>query len=136
MMDIRANCPARQIKRICPGLSTLDRGVPGSQGRNLETMAEGKNGTVHGDVPEYALFAQSIQDIMRYGKPKNSGEVTIRSNGQVVAQVVPYDWKEQWALPGIHAEVWMDPSVSLQNGGIPQASFFHSQDRKGRFAQF
>ena len=32
----------------------------------------------------------------------------------------------------MRAEVWMDPSVSLQKGGIPQASFYHSQDRKGR----
>ena len=104
-----------------------------AKGAISETMAEGEEWySITVTYRNMRFLRKALQDIMRYGKPKIPGKVTIRSNGQVVAQVVPYDWKEQWALPGIHAEVWMDPSVSLQNGGIPQASFFHSQDRKGR----
>ena len=78
------------------------------------------------------FLRKALQDIIRFGKPKIPGKVATRSNGQIVAQVVPNDWKEKVALPGIRAEVWMDPSVSLQKGGIPQASFYHSQDRKGK----
>lgn len=78
------------------------------------------------------FLRKALQDILEYGNPKIPGKVSVRMNGQVVAQVVPYDRKEALALPGIHAEVWIDPSVSLQNGGIPQASFYHEKDRKGK----
>lgn len=78
------------------------------------------------------FLVRSLQDIARYGKPKIPGKVTTRPNGQVVAQVIPYDWKDQITLAGFRAEVWMDPSVSLEEGGIPQASFYLRQDRKGQ----
>jgi len=132
MMDIpgRIACSTRS-SRICPGLSSADRGVPGSQGRNLRD--DGRRGRMvqyHGDVPDMRFLRKALQDIC-VTVNQNSGKVTIRSNGQVVAQVVPMIGRTM-GIAGIHAEVWMDPSVSLQNGGIPQASFFHSQDRKGR----
>lgn len=78
------------------------------------------------------FLRKALQDIIQFGKPKIPGKVTTRPNGQVVAQVVPYDRKEQLTLAGIRAEVWMDPSVSLEDAGIPQASFYHSQDKKGQ----
>ena len=104
-----------------------------AKGATYETMAEGEEW--YGLTVTYRnirFLRKALQDILRFGKPKIPGKVTTRANGQVVAQVVPYDWKEQLALPGIRAEVWMDPTVSLHNGGIPQASFYHSQDRQGR----
>jgi len=78
------------------------------------------------------FLRKALEDILQYGKPKIPGKVSTRANGQVVAKVVPYDWKEASALPNIHAEVWMDPSVSLQDGGIPQASFYKDKDAKGQ----
>lgn len=78
------------------------------------------------------FLRKALQDILQYGKPKIPGKISTRANGQVVAQVVPYDWKEASALPGIRAEVWMDPSVSLQNGGIPQASYYQNKNHKGQ----
>jgi len=78
------------------------------------------------------VIRKAFEDILQYGKPKIPGKVSTRANGQVVAQVMPYDWKEASALPGIHAEVWMDPSVSLRDGGIPQASYYQTKDHKGQ----
>ena len=78
------------------------------------------------------FLRKALQDIEQFGKPKIPGKVSKRESGQVVAHVVPYDWKEAMAMPGMRAEVWMDPSVSLENGGIPQASFYHSEDKKGK----
>jgi acyl-CoA reductase-like NAD-dependent aldehyde dehydrogenase len=78
------------------------------------------------------FLRKAFQDILQYGKPKIPGKVSTRANGQVVAQVVPYDLMEAMALPGIRAEVWMDPSVSLQDDGIPQASYYQSNDHKGQ----
>ena len=78
------------------------------------------------------ILRKALQDIGQFGKPKIPGKVFTRANGQVVAQVIPYDWRDPFLLLGIRAEVWMDPSVSLDAGGIPQASFFHNQNRKGQ----
>lgn len=78
------------------------------------------------------FLRNALLDISRHGKPGIPGKVSKRPNGQVVAQVAPYDWKEAVALPGIRSEVWMDTSVSLEDGGIPQASFYQRKDRKGQ----
>ena len=77
------------------------------------------------------FLRKSLEDIIRYGQPKIPGKITIRPNGQVVAQVIPFDLKEKLALPGIRGEVWMDPNVSIQDGTIPQASFYRAQNKKG-----
>ncbi len=104
-----------------------------AKGAISETLAEGEEWASLTLIYRNIRFLRkALQDIVRFGKPKIPGKVTERPNGQVVAQVVPYDWKDRLALPGMRAEVWMDPSVSLKNGGIPQASFYHSQDKKGQ----
>jgi acyl-CoA reductase-like NAD-dependent aldehyde dehydrogenase len=100
---------------------------------NPESMAEGNEwGNITTVYRQINFLRKALQDIVRFGKPQIPGKITSRPNGQVVAQVMPYDWKEKLALAGIRAEVWMDPSVSLQDGGIPQASFYHSQEKKGK----
>ena len=97
------------------------------------TLAEGEewiNITITYRIIRF--LRNALMDISRFDKPKIPGKLTTRPNGQVVAQVMPYDWQDQITLPGVRAEVWMDPSVSLQDGGIPQASFYHSQRKKGQ----
>ena len=97
---------------------------------HVETMAEGEEWwNLILVYRQLRFLRKALQDIARFGKPQIPGKVTTRPNGQVVAQVVPYDGKEQFALPGIRAEVWMDPSVALQADDIPQASFYHLPDK-------
>jgi hypothetical protein len=100
---------------------------------HVETMAEGEEWwNLILVYRQLRFLRKALQDIARFGKPQIPGKVTTRPNGQVIAQVVPYDGKEQFALPGIRAEVWMDPSVTLQADDIPQASFYHLPNKKGR----
>lgn len=123
-----------QIKQDLPKVEKrwVEAGLA-AKGGVTETMAEGEEWySVTVTYRTIRFLRNALQDIVQYGKPKIPGKVTTRSNGQVVAQVVPYDWKEALALPGMHAEVWMDPSVSLKDGGIPQASFYNDQDKKGQ----
>ena len=104
-----------------------------AKGNRPETFAAAVDWYSITVVYRYIRFVRkALQDILEYGKPRIPGKVTTRANGQVAAQVVPYDWKEAAALPGIRAEVWMDPSVSLQDGGIPQASGYLSEGGEGR----
>ncbi len=107
----------------------------GMAAKNSEpgTVAEGEEWASIAETYRLIRFLiEALQDIGRFGRPRIPGKVTTRPDGQVVAQVMPHDWKEQMTLPGVRAEVWMDPSVSLENGGIPQASFYHRQNRKGQ----
>jgi acyl-CoA reductase-like NAD-dependent aldehyde dehydrogenase len=104
-----------------------------AKGTHAETMAEGEEWwSLMLVYRQIRFLRKALQDIVQYGKPQIPGKVTTRPNGQVVAQVVPYDSKEQFAIPGVRAEVWMDPSVSMQADGLPQASFYQLQDRKGQ----
>ena len=123
-----------QIKKDMPKVEErwMAAGIVAKESRpeTLDVVADVYSFTA---IYRYIRFLRkALQDIQAFGKPKIPGKVSTRANGQVFAQVVPYDWKEAMALPGIRAEVWMDPSVSLQNGGIPQASFYQSDDRKGQ----
>ncbi len=116
-----------QIKQDLPKVEKrwIEAGLA-AKGGVTETMAEGEEWySVTVTYRTIRFLRKALQDIIQYGKPKIPGKVTTRSNGQVVAQVVPYDWKETLALPGMRAEVWMDPSVSLQDGGIPQVNKKH-----------
>jgi hypothetical protein len=98
----------------------------------METLAEGDEWSFFSIVyKQIWALRQSLQDIARSGTPRIPGKISTRPNGQVVVQVHPGDWKEKIALGGMRAEVWMDPSVSLQAGGIPQASFYQNAEKKG-----
>jgi acyl-CoA reductase-like NAD-dependent aldehyde dehydrogenase len=104
-----------------------------AKGARPETMAEGEEWwSLTLIYRQIRFLRKALEDIARFGKPQIPGKVTTRPNGQVVAQVVPYDWKEQFAIPGVKAEVWMDPSVSMQADGLPQASFYHLSNKKGQ----
>jgi hypothetical protein len=104
-----------------------------AKGNRHETMAEGEEWysitTVYRQI---RFLRKALQDIAQAGKPRIPGKVYTNSRGQVAAQVIPYDGQERliFLLLGIHAEVWMDPAVSLSEG-IPQASFYRQQNRQG-----
>jgi acyl-CoA reductase-like NAD-dependent aldehyde dehydrogenase len=104
-----------------------------AKGARPETMAEGEEWwSLTMIYRQIRFLRKALEDIARFGKPQIPGKVTTRPNGQVVAQVVPSDWREQFALPGVRAEVWMDPSVSIEPDDIPQASFYHLSNKKGQ----
>jgi acyl-CoA reductase-like NAD-dependent aldehyde dehydrogenase len=103
-----------------------------AKGTHVETMGESEEWWSLILVYRYLrILRKALQDIAQFGKPQIPGKVTARPNGQVIAQVVPSEWKDQLAIPGVRAEVWMDPSVSMQADGVPQSSFYHRTDRKG-----
>jgi acyl-CoA reductase-like NAD-dependent aldehyde dehydrogenase len=135
MMDIpRRIALLKQVKKDVHKVEKrwVDAGMA-AKGAEPGTVAEGEEWASIAETYRLIRFLiEALQDIARVGKPRIPGKVTTRPNGQVVAQVMPHDWKEQMTLPGVRAEVWMDPSVSLQDGGIHQASFYHRQDRTGQ----
>lgn len=77
---------------------------------------------------------QSLTDIRDRQFPRVSGPITVRPNGQVAASVFPRNIIDRLVMNGISAEVWMDPSVALSDGVIPQASFHTKLPREGKVA--
>jgi len=135
LMDIPSRIAL--LDQVKQGLSKIEEQWVAASLRALEAEPESMAGGVEwANISEVYrqinFLRKALQDIVRFGKPQIPGKVSTRPNGQVVAQVVPSDWKEQLVLPGVRAEVWMDPSVSLKNGGIPQASFYDSLEKNGK----
>jgi hypothetical protein len=107
------------LDQIKQGLSNVEtRWVTASMAAKdtrAETMGESEEWWSLILVYRYLrILRKALQDIAQFGKPQIPGKVTRRPNGQVIAQVVPSEWKDQFAIPGVRAEVWMDPSVSIQ----------------------
>ena len=122
--QLRRDLPATEQRALAAGMA--------AKGTRVDTMAEIEEWYGMSVVYRQIRFLRkALQDIARFGKPRIPGKVWTRPDGQVVAELIPYDWKERMTLPGIHAEVWMDPSVSIKDG-IPQAAFYHSREKKGQ----
>lgn len=79
------------------------------------------------------LLRHSLIDIERHGHPRLLAPLQRRPNGQVVAQVYPEDVYERMIMPGITAEVWMQPGYGLEETLAEQA-WAYREPPKGRVA--
>jgi aldehyde dehydrogenase (NAD(P)+) len=58
--------------------------------------------------------------------------VRTRPNGQVVVEVFPLNTYERLLLSGVHAEVWMEPEVTLENLSETMAPFYRQNEPQGK----
>ena len=116
--------------------SVADRWInAGIEAQDLQANAYGvgeKNVTFSLVYRIVRLFRQSLLDIQQTGNPCIPGPVHQRENGQLVAQVFPQTLYDKLSMLGVRAEIWMMPDAPLKNGLPTQASFYHSQNNKGR----
>ena len=77
---------------------------------------------------------QSLADIASVGHPKIPGKVTIREDGQVVAQVFPQTVYDRIFFMGVTAEIWMEPGVSAETLSQTQAVSYHEKNPQGKVA--
>ena len=77
---------------------------------------------------------QSLLDIEKSGYPQIPGPITVRSNGQVVAQVFPQNIYDHLLYFGISAEVWMQPGVTIEELAQTQATIYQNKNHKGKVA--
>lgn len=80
------------------------------------------------------LLRRSLLDIEAYEHPKIPGPVTVRPNGQVVAQVFPQTFYDRLFYSGITAEVWMEPSITLEELPKTQTLAYQHKARHGKVA--
>lgn len=80
------------------------------------------------------LLLSSLTDIRDYGVPQLPKAAYARPDGQVVAPVLPANGWDGLLFQGFSAEVWMDPSVKLDELQDHQASFYKRTAPKGHVA--
>ncbi|RMF76577.1 MAG: aldehyde dehydrogenase family protein [Acidobacteria bacterium] len=66
------------------------------------------------------------------GRPRIPGPITTRPDGQVVARVFPETIWDRLFYPGVAAEVWMHPHVTLDDLPRTQARCYHDLESPGR----
>jgi hypothetical protein len=81
-----------------------------------------------------SLLITSLADIRDFGVPQLPKPAYARPDGQVVAQVLPANGWDGVLFQGFSAEVWMDPSVALDELQDHQASFYKGKPTKGKVA--
>lgn len=77
-----------------------------------------------------SLLMSSLRDIRDYGVPQLPKPAFARADGQVVAPVAPANAWDAIIFQGFTAEVWMDPSVTLETLPDHQAAFYRAKSPK------
>ena len=107
-------------------LSIAAKGVP------QHTFGAGEEwiafGTIFGLI---GSLRQSLEDIKKYGQPRIGGPITVRSNNQVVAKVLPQTKIESMMFPGLSEEVWMEPDIFPEEMLITQAKAYKDENAWG-----
>lgn len=83
-------------------------------------------------VRNIMLLMSSLKDIRDYGVPQLPKPPYARPDGQVVAPVVPSNAWDGILFQGFTAEVWMDPSVELDELRNHQAAFYRNKPSSGQ----
>ena len=79
------------------------------------------------------MIGRSLHEIVRYGFPRiRPGKSRTRSNGQVIVEVFPETIFDKMLLPGIWAEVWMQPEVRIENLNQTMAAFYQKSEAEGK----
>lgn len=79
------------------------------------------------------LLRQALAEIADEGAPEIPGPVTTRPDGQVVAEVFPASLYDRLFYPGVTAEVWMQPGVTVDGLTATQAvAYRRAADDAGR----
>lgn len=119
-------------------LARLSRGVLANAERWVRTVAEIEGLDL--DHPEsgeewlvgpYLVMRQihilrrALIEISRSGRPHVPGPITTRPSGQVVMRVFPETIWDKLFFPGMSAEVWMDPRVTLDTALQHAGAAYH-----------
>ncbi len=79
------------------------------------------------------LFAQSLDDVARYGAPRiPDSHLTTLASGQRAVRLTPGDAYDSALFRGWRADAWLEPGVELQRIAESQASFYRERDPDGR----
>jgi len=106
-----------------------------AKGVSAGSLGEGEEWIMLGTVERtLRLLRQSIQDIASQRSPRLPASLTVNQHGHVVAQVFPASTLDRMTLPGMTAQVWMQPGLSEQDVLDSQASAYRNGRQAGRIS--
>ncbi len=76
----------------------------------------------------------SLVKIAAQGYPAIPGPVSVRPDGQVIAQVFPQTVYDRLFFPGLRAEVWMEPGVTQESLHSTQGVIYQDKQHEGKVA--
>jgi len=80
------------------------------------------------------LIHQALIDVRDHGRPRLPGNLTTRSNGQVVAPVLPASRYDSALFPRMTGEVWIEPGMTVEEVVQRQAEIYRNPPGCGRVA--
>ena len=110
-------------------LCTRAKGVAGTRLAGEEWLAG-----PYGLLIALDRLIATLEDVLRDGSPRLPGAVRARAGGQVVVDVFPVAAADRILLNGLHAEVWMQPGVTLDSLTAQTASALKGHDVRGNVA--
>jgi len=95
--------------------------VARAEGLNAAEAAEETIAGPYLVLRELRLLVAALRGIEHGGAPRIPGPVVTRPDGRVSARVVPFDRFDRLMYPGVTAEVWMQPGVTVDELAGTQA---------------
>ena len=80
------------------------------------------------------LIHQALIDVRDHGRPHLPGSLTTRSDGQVVAMVLPASRYDSALFPRMTGEVWIEPGMTVEEVVQRQAEVYRNPPERGRVA--
>ncbi len=81
------------------------------------------------------LLRDTLRQIAEIGSPRfPHGWVRTRRNGQVVARAFPLNLPDRILYPGFRGEIWMQPTVTLENVEQHRAGYYRDAPAAGKLA--
>ncbi|MCB9099564.1 MAG: aldehyde dehydrogenase [Anaerolineales bacterium] len=78
------------------------------------------------------LLRQALGEIERQGTPRLPGPITTRPDGQAVVRVFSQNGLDRIMLPGVRADVWLEPGIEPMEVAHKQAAFYRGQPAPGK----
>jgi acyl-CoA reductase-like NAD-dependent aldehyde dehydrogenase len=85
-------------------------------------------------IKQLRQLRRTLAEIATRGQPAIPGPVTVRPDGQVVAQVFPHTVYDRLFFMGVTAEVWMEPGVTREEAIATQAAIYKDRHHEGKVA--
>lgn len=77
------------------------------------------------------LIHQALSDVRDHGRPHLPGSLTTRSDGQVVAPVLPASRYDSALFPRMTGEVWIEPGMTVEEVVQHQAEIYRNPPERG-----
>ena len=85
-------------------------------------------------IKELRQLRQVLSEIASVGAPRIPGSLTVRPDGQVVAQVFPQTTYDSLFFTGVKAEIWMEPGENKEETLANQAAIYRDKQHSGKVA--